>query len=131
MRAREAAATRGEAVGSPQTGQAPVRTLGSFQSEGKPLGTSLQEPGMVLCTLKGWFWPEVDGNGTKVEPCAEGRTRGHGSLDEQGRGVGRHGHVFETRWTEPLMNRPHGAVRGRGIADDSWPLGCFPVTFLS
>lgn len=73
MKVREEKATRGEAVWSPQTGQAPVRSLAPFQTEGKPLETSLQEPGMVLYILKRWFWQEVDGNGTKVEPVQKPR----------------------------------------------------------
>lgn len=52
-RGREEKAARGEAVWPPQTGRAPVRSLGSFQSEGKPLDTSLQEPGMGHYILKG------------------------------------------------------------------------------
>lgn len=58
------------------------------------------------------------------------RGRGHGSLDEQGRRVGRHRHVFKTKWTEPLMNWLHGAARERGFEDGSWHFGCCPVMFL-
>lgn len=124
MKAREEKATRREAVWSPQTGQAPVRSLAPFQTEGKPLETSLQEPGMVLYILKRWFWQEVDGHGTKAQ------MRGHGSLDEQGRWVGGHRHVFKTKWTELLMNWLHGAARERGFEDGSWHFGCCPVMFL-
>lgn len=51
MRARVEKATQGEVLRSYQAGQVLVRSLCSFQSDGRPLMTS-QESGVGLCILK-------------------------------------------------------------------------------